>query len=63
MEKTMGSALNALKEQVKVGFTAKPDHTATKEIHAAIDRPVRIGDLILQAEAARDDLRHTGYGR
>jgi len=63
MEKTMGSALNALKEQVKIGFAPKSDRPATTETHAAVDRPVRIGDLILQAEAARDDLRHTGYSR
>lgn len=63
MKKTMGSALNALKEQVKIGFALKSDRTVTTEPYAAIDRPVRIGDLLLQAEAAQDDLRHTGYGR
>lgn len=63
MEKTMGNVLNALKDQVKIGFAPKSDRTATTETHASIDRPVRIGDLILQAEAARDNQRHTGYGR
>lgn len=52
MEKTMGSTLNALKEQVMSGFAPKP---ASTENHVAIDRPVKISDLILQAEAAKDD--------
>jgi len=62
MEKTMGSALNALKEQVKAGFASKSD-SFTSASRITIDRPVRIGDLLQQAEAARDDLRHAGYGR
>ena len=62
MEKTMGSALKALKEQVKAGFASKSD-SFTSSSHVTIDRPARIGDLFQQAEAARDDLRHAGYGR
>lgn len=62
MEKTMGSTLNALKEQVEAGFASKSDSIASPS-HVAIDRPVRIVDLLQQAEAARDDLRHAGYSR
>lgn len=60
MENTMGTALKALKEQVAAGFAAKSDSIPS---HAAIDHPTRIGDLLQQAEAARDDLRHSGYCR
>lgn len=63
MKNTMGSALNALKDQVKIGFAPKSDRPASTEKHVDIDRPVRIGELIQQAETARDDLRLAGYGR
>lgn len=63
MENTMGSALNALKEQVKAGFTPKSDKATSLDNRAVIDRPASIGDLLTQAEAARNDLRQAGYGR
>lgn len=62
MENTMSNVLNALKEQVRAGF-AKPDNASLGTTAADIDHPTRIGDLLTQAEAARTELRHAGYGR
>lgn len=58
----MSNALNALKEQVKAGF-ANANNASLGKIGADVNRPARIGDLLTQAEAARNELRHADYGR
>lgn len=63
MEKTMGSALSALKAQVEAGFAPKCGSEAYENSHAPAERQVLIGSVFSEAENARDELRHTGYGR
>lgn len=60
MKKTMGTTLNALMEQVKAGLVLTPNTAPAPDRQAvAIDRPVKIGDLLANSEAAKDDLRHS----
>lgn len=63
MKTTMGNALKALRAQVEVGLATQSDRSLVPDSQSNIVRPVRIGELLNQAEAARDELRHTGYGR
>jgi len=51
----MSSALKALKTQVEAGLTQKSD--------ASMKNPVQLGDLIKQAEVARNELPSTGFRR
>ncbi len=62
MENTMSCALKALKEQVLAGLVPQASLSAPLGT-ATTDRPVRISEIFSRADAARDDLRHSGYGR
>lgn len=62
MKNTLSCALNALKEQVLAGMVPQASLSAPLG-NTTADRPVRIGDVFAQAETARDELKHSGYGR
>ena len=63
MENTMVRTLKSLQEQIMAGLNPQAIVSASPSNHSVVEKPIKVGDLFARSDAARDDLRHTGYAR